>query len=72
MLMTLSLPAGARRCFVVVVREKTGLQDAGLEGTVPETSYMNITGPVHCLGIEYDVFQTQDFNICHPPLRVTI
>jgi len=39
MLLTLSLPACARRCFVVVVREKTGLQDTGLEGTVPETSY---------------------------------
>ena len=54
MLLMLSLPAGARRCFVVVVREETGLQDTNLVCTVPETSYTSITGPLHCLDIEYD------------------
>ena len=73
MLLTLLLPAGARRCSVIVVREKNGLQDTDLEGTVPETSYISITGHLHCLGTEYDeVLQTQKFNICRPMLRVTI
>jgi hypothetical protein len=73
MLLTLSLLAGALRCFVVVIREKTGLQDTGSKGTVPQTAYISITGPLHCLGIEQnEVLQTQNCNLCHPMLRVTI
>ena len=41
-----------KRIYRAAVSQR--LRNSGLEGTIPETSYVSITGPLHCLDIQYE------------------